>query len=111
MKTLHLLFALEAAWLGSAHAETIGSEEPEANEAVLDIAPLAAQDLDVRAAFAERLLQCGIVDQVERVLRVERATTTLDDRNTHFQVSAGGFAGITSPTYAYTVIDSGSNAA
>jgi hypothetical protein len=98
-------------WSDAGWAETVGSVEPEANDAVVDIAPLAAQDLDIRTAFAERLLQCGIVDRVERVLRIEHATTTLDDRNTHFQVSAGGFAGTTSPTYAYTVIDSGPRAA
>jgi len=113
MKTLQVfVVALGAAWwVGAARAETVGSVEPEANEAVVEIGPLAAQDLDIRAAFAERLLQCGIVDQVERVLRAERAVSTINERNTHFQVAAGGFAGTTSPTYAYRVIDSGPNAA
>jgi hypothetical protein len=44
-------------------------------------------------------------------LSSKASTTTIDDLNTHFQVGAGGFAGDTNPSYVYTVIDSGPNAA
>ena len=49
-------------------ATTYGSVEPIASVDVIDISPLKAQRLDVRAAFAERLLQCGIVNQMIGVL-------------------------------------------
>ena len=39
------------------------------------------------------------------------AITTINGLNTHFAVGAGGFAGRTNPSYVYTVIDEGPNAA
>jgi hypothetical protein len=96
---------------GAALAETFGSVEPIASTTVVDISPLVAQDLDIRAAFAERLLQCGIVDDVEQLLSKQRVTRTINDRNTRVHVAGGGFAGNTNPTYAFTVVDSGPNAA
>ncbi len=39
------------------------------------------------------------------------AITTINDLNTHFAVGAGGFAGSTNPSFVYTVIDDGPNAA
>lgn len=92
-------------------ANTYGSVEPIANSAVIDTRALRDQSLDVREAFAERLLQCGIVDQVIDALSSTRAISTINDLNTHFEVGAGGFAGRTNPAYVYTVIDSGPNAA
>jgi hypothetical protein len=97
--------------LVEARANTYGSVEPIANPAVIDTRPLRDQDLKVREAFAERLLQCGIVDDVIKALSSTRAITTVNDLNTHFEVGAGGFAGSTNPAYVYTVIDSGPNAA
>lgn len=95
----------------AALANTYGSVEPFANPAVIDTRPLRDQGLDVREAFAERLLQCGIVDQVIRVLSSTGAATTINGLNTRFEVGAGGFFGNTNPSYVYTVIDSGPNAA
>ena len=43
-------------------ATTYGSVEPIATPDVIDTGVLRDQRLEVRAAFAERLLQCGIVD-------------------------------------------------
>ena len=97
--------------LVDARANTYGSVEPIANPAVIDTRPLRDQDLKVREAFAERLLQCGIVDDVIKALSSTRAITTVNDLNTHFEVGAGGFAGDTNPAYVYTIIDSGPNAA
>ena len=93
------------------HANTFGSVEPIANPAVIDTAPLRDQSLEVRAAFAARLLQCGVVSQVVEALTSTGAITTINDLNTSFAVGAGGFAGHTNPAYVYTVIDDGPNAA
>jgi hypothetical protein len=97
--------------VGAASANTYGSVEPIANPAVVDTRPLRDQDLDVRVAFAERLFQCGIVDQVIHALSSTGAVTTINDLNARFEVGAGGFAGHTNPAYVYTVIDRGPNAA
>jgi hypothetical protein len=93
------------------HADTFGSVEPIANSAVIDTGALRDRSLKVRAAFATRLLQCGVVSQVVDVLTSTGAITTINDLNTRFSVGAGGFAGHTNPAYVYTVIDDGPNAA
>jgi hypothetical protein len=92
-------------------ANKYGSVEPIANPAVIDTTPLRDQPLRVREAFATRLLQCGLVNQVENVLLATGAITTINDLNTSFAVGAGGFAGATNPSFVYTVIDHGPNAA
>jgi hypothetical protein len=109
--TTLLTTALSLSFLGTATASTYGSVEPIANPLVIDTQLLRDQPLDVRGAFAGRLLQCGIVDRVIHALTTTRAITTINGLNTHFQVGAGGFAGHTNPAYVYTVIDSGPNAA
>jgi hypothetical protein len=95
----------------SLEANTYGSVEPIANSAVLNTDPLREQPLKFREAFAEKLLQCGIVSRVIDVLTTTRAITTINALNTHVEVGAGGFAGDTNPSYVFTVIDSGPNAA
>jgi hypothetical protein len=92
-------------------ANTYGSVEPIANPAVIDTSLLRDQPLRVREAFANRLLQCGIVSQVEEALTSTGAISTINDLNTHVEVGAGGFAGATNPAFVYTVIDNGPNAA
>ena len=92
-------------------ASKFGSVEPIANPAVIDTNPLRDQPLKVREAFATRLLQCGIVNDVVNVLVSTGAITTINDLNTRFAVGAGGFAGATNPSFVYTVIDHGPNAA
>jgi hypothetical protein len=91
-------------------ADSVASVEPIASTAVVNIEPFLEQDLEVRGAFAERLLQCGVVDDVERLLSREHVTPTLDGRNTQVQLAAGGFAGNTNPTYAFKLDDIGRNA-
>src|SRR5437667_5238308 len=93
---------LSLSLLGPAQASTYGSVEPIANPAVIDTRPLRDQPLAVREAFADRLLQCGIVDQVIHALSSTRAITTINGLNTRFEVGAGGFAGHTNPAYVYT---------
>jgi hypothetical protein len=92
-------------------ANIYGSVEPIANSAVLATDPLRDQPLRIRQAFANRLLQCGIVNRVVDALTRAGAISTINDLNTHFAVGAGGFAGDTNPSYVYTVIDDGPNAA
>ena len=92
-------------------ANKYGSVEPIANPAVIDTSALRDQPLRVREAFARRLLQCGIVDRVVQALSSTRAITTINDLNTQVAVGAGGFAGATNPSYVFTVIDDGPNAA
>jgi hypothetical protein len=113
MKSTRILLttALSLSFVSTTLANTYGSVEPIANPAVIDTRPLRDQKLEVREAFAERLFQCGIVDQVIDALSSKRAITTINRLNTRFEVAAGGFAGNTNPAYVYTVIDSGPNAA
>jgi hypothetical protein len=109
--TFLLTTALSSSLVGSALGSTFGSVEPIANPAVVDTRPLRDQPLEVREAFARRLLQCGIVERVIQVLSASHAITTINGLNTRFEVGAGGFAGHTNPAYVYTVIDRGPNAA
>jgi hypothetical protein len=92
-------------------ATTYGSVEPIATSDVVDTGLLRQQRLEVRAAFAHRLLQCGIVDEVLDVLRSNKSIRTINGLNVHVEVGAGGFAGATNPSFVYTVLDSGPNAA
>ena len=109
--TFVLTGILSSSLATGALASTFGSVEPIANPAVIDTRPLRDQPLEIRAAFAERLFQCGIVDQVIQVLSSTHAVSTINGLNTRFQVGAGGFNGHTNPAYVYTVIDRGPNAA
>ena len=59
-------------------ATTYGSVEPIATPDVIDTGILRMQRLEVRAAFAERLLQCGIVDQVIDVLNSNKSVKTIN---------------------------------
>lgn len=113
MKTVNLFVVTLCSWVfaSAAWADTYGAVEPFVDEAVLDIDPLKDQDLDIRAAFAERLLQCGVVAEVENLLSAEHVISTINDRNLPFQVAAGGFAGGSNPTYAFTTVARGPNAA
>jgi hypothetical protein len=95
----------------SALATTYGSVEPIANVDVIDTTPLRDTRLDVRAAFAARLLQCGVVRQVISALASTGSIKTINTLNTQIEVGAGGFAGATNPSYVFTIIDAGPNAA
>jgi len=96
---------------GTLHASTYGSVEPIANPAVIDTQVLREQPLRVREAFAQGLLQCGIVSRVTDTLTSTGAISTINDLNTRVAVGAGGFAGETNPSYVYNIIDDGPNGA
>jgi hypothetical protein len=112
MKRVHVMVTIGAAlWASAAWAETVGSVEPIIDNGVIETGPLTSQPLEVRTAFADRLFQCGVIGDVERVLDEARVTTTLDARNLRFAVSAGGFQGRTNPTFAFAADDRGRGAA
>jgi hypothetical protein len=96
---------------GTLQANKYGSVEPIANSAVIATGPLSGQPLKVREAFANRLLQCGLVNQVVEALTATHAITTINGLNTSVAVGAGGFAGSTNPSFVFTVLDDGPNAA
>jgi hypothetical protein len=100
-----------AVFSSTLQANKYGSVEPIANPAVIDTRPLLDQPLRVREAFATRLLQCGLVNRVVDALSSTGAITTVNGLNTHVEVGAGGFAGFTNPSFVFTVIDAGPNAA
>lgn len=102
---------LSVALSDSLHATTYGSVEPIANQAVIDTTPLLNQPLQVREAFARRIFQCGIVDRVLDVLTSTGAIRSVNALNAHFAVGAGGFAGRTNPSFVFTILDEGPNAA
>ena len=66
---------------------------------------------DFRARWAELLLDCEVVQGVLDALSSDGTITTINNTNTFFGVAAGGFEGQTNPTYVFTVVDSGVNAA
>jgi hypothetical protein len=106
-----LTATLVIALCGTLQANKYGSVEPIANSAVIETGPLSGQPLNVREAFANRLLQCGIVNQAVEALTATRAITSINGLNTSVAVGAGGFAGSTNPSFVLTVLDDGPNAA
>jgi hypothetical protein len=58
--------------------------------------------------WSQRLVnECRIVQNVINVLSANRAISTVNSSNTSFRVAAGGFEGVTDPTYVFTIQDSG----
>jgi hypothetical protein len=111
MITRFLTVVLGVLLSATLQASKYGSVEPIANAAVIDTGPLSAQPLRVREAFATRLLQCGIVSRVVNALTATGAISTINNLNTSVAVGAGGFMGRTNPSFVYTVLDEGPNAA
>ena len=61
--------------------------------------------------WSQRLLdECRIVDQTIDVLRSHGALSTVSVANTSFVVAAGGFEGVTHPSFVFTLRDSGAGA-
>jgi hypothetical protein len=58
--------------------------------------------------WSQRLLEeCGVVDNVIDVLTIHGAISSVTAANTRFVVAAGGFEGATSPSFVFTIQDSG----
>ncbi len=114
MKTATLLIAALlwfVALTSPALATTYGSVEPIASGDVIDTTPLRNLRLGVKAVFAERFLECSIVNKVIAVLISNGSITTINGLNTFLEVGAGGFAGESNPSYVFTILDEGPNAA
>jgi hypothetical protein len=61
--------------------------------------------------WSHRLVQeCRIVESVIKVLSANDAISTVDGGNTSVRVAAGGFEGVTDPTYVFALRDSGRHA-
>ncbi|HZU25806.1 MAG TPA: hypothetical protein VFA04_09795 [Bryobacteraceae bacterium] len=93
------------------HAQTYVSAEPIPSGTVVGVANLAAiEKLGYRdmAIWSERLLgECRIADKVIDALSNNNAITTVNRVNTRYQVGAGGFEGVTDPSYVFSMIDTG----
>lgn len=58
--------------------------------------------------WSQRLLnECGAVDDVIAALSANDAITSITTANTKFIVAAGGFEGVTHPSFVFTIRDSG----
>ena len=108
-----LLFATTVA----GHAET--------RTTYISVEPIPSRDVVGEAALAKilgvgysnlelwsnRLLnECGVVQDVIDALSSDGAISTVNAANTSFRVAAGGFEGVTDPSFVFTVQDSGSDA-
>jgi hypothetical protein len=110
--TIALLVAVLAQQVA---ATTYISAEPIPNQ---DVVGQNALDLIESVGYSNlelwsnRLLnQCNVVQNVIDVLTSNGAITTINSSNTRFRVAAGGFEGVTNPSFVFTVEDSGPDAA
>ncbi len=89
-------------------AEPIPSRDVVGQNALSMILSVGYPNLEL---WSNRLLNdCNIVQNVIDVLASNGAISTVNPGNTSFRVAAGGFEGITDPSYVFTVQDSGPNA-
>jgi hypothetical protein len=73
-----------------------------------NLAKIEALDYATRELWTQRLLDCHIVQNVIDVLAVNGAIrTVVPFLNTSYRVAAGGFEGVTDPSYVFTMVDSG----
>jgi hypothetical protein len=98
-----------------ATAQTYVSAEPIPSSQVVGTANLASiESLSYadRALWGQRLLgDCKIVQNTIKVLSDNGAISTVFSGNTRYLVAAGGFQGVTDPSYVFTIQDSGPGAA
>ena len=97
-----------------AMATTYVSVEPIPNQDVVGsevLGRLVALPFETRALWAQQLLDCGLVQDVLDALAADGTISSVNMSNTFFGVAAGGFEGQTNPTYVFTVVDGGVNAA
>ncbi|HSE38944.1 MAG TPA: hypothetical protein VLG74_16705 [Blastocatellia bacterium] len=90
-------------------AEPIPSRDVVGQNALALILSVGYPNLEL---WSNRLLNdCNIVQNVIDALASNGAIATINPANTRFLVAAGGFEGITDPSFVFTVQDSGTNAA
>ena len=89
-------------------AEPIPSQDVVGQTTLAKILSVGYPSLEL---WSNRLLNdCHIVQNVIDALASNGAITTVTAVNTRVRVAAGGFEGITDPSYVFTVTDSGPNA-
>jgi hypothetical protein len=91
------------------------SVEPIPNRDVIgeeNLARLRSIGYDNLERWSQRLLsECLAVDNVIYALSAHGAITSVTPANTRFVVAAGGFEGVTNPSYVFTVQDTDAGAA
>jgi len=96
-------------------AQTYVSAEPIPSEQIVgpvNLASIESLDYATRALWGQRLLSdCHMVQNVIDVLVDGGAISTVNHANTSYRVAAGGFQGVTDPSYVFTIVDSGPFAA
>ncbi len=96
-------------------AETYVSAEPIPSVQIVgkaNLAKIEGLDYSKRALWGLRLLyDCGIVQNVISTLSNNKAISTIRPSNTLYGVAAGGFEGVTDPSYVFKIEDSGPRAA
>jgi len=92
-------------------AQTFISAEPIPSGTVVGQDNLAAiKNLGYRnmELWSQRLAgDCRMVDNIVSVLSANRAITTINQANTRYRVAAGGFQGVTDPSFVFALSDAG----
>ena len=98
-----------------AFAQTYVSAEPIPSVQIVgkaDLAKIEGVGYSKLALWSLRLLyDCGIVQNVISTLSDNKAISTIRPSNTLYGVAAGGFEGVTDPSYVFRIEDSGPLAA
>jgi hypothetical protein len=96
-------------------AQTYVSAEPIPSVQIVgkdDLAKIEGVGYSRLAEWSRRLLDdCSIVQNVISTLSDNKAISTIHPSNTRYRVSAGGFEGVTDPSYVFRIEDSGPLAA
>ncbi len=96
-------------------AQTYISAEPIASVQIVgqaDLGKIEGLGYSTLALWSQRLLyDCGIVQNVIFTLSDNKAISTILPGNTRYGVAAGGFQGVTDPSYVFRIEDSGPAAA
>lgn len=96
-------------------AETYISAEPIPSQQIVgkaDLAKIEGLGYSNMALWSHRLLDdCGIVQNVISTLSNNKAISTITSGNTRYGVAAGGYEGVTDPSYIFRIEDSGPAAA
>jgi hypothetical protein len=96
-------------------AQTYVSAEPIPSVQIVgkaDLAKIEGLGYSKLALWSVRLLyDCGIVQNVISTLSDNKAISTIHPSNTLYGVAAGGYEGVTDPSYVFRIEDSGPRAA
>jgi hypothetical protein len=96
-------------------AQTYISAEPIPSVQIVgqaDLAKIEGLGYSTLALWSQRLLyDCGIVQNVIFTLWDNKAISTIFPGNTRYGVAAGGFQGVTDPSYVFRIEDTGPAAA